>query len=165
MTSEQPGGERNWARGIGTLFLCTLLLSPCSNVRANSALFGIWPALSVEELDVQRGGFVTDGGMTISFGIEHMVLIDGALQVAGSLSLTQLGGTAGGSINLIQSGPGNAFNVSSLPTGIATIVQNTLDQLTIQNLTVINATVSNLDSARIGQLVGSLNQQLVRSLR
>ena len=147
------------------MFLCTLLLAPGSNVRANSELLAAWPALSVEELDGQRGGFVTDGGMTISFGIEHMVLIDGALQVAGSLNLAQLGGTTSGSLNLIQSGPGNSFNASNLPTGIATFIQNTLDQLTIQNLTMINATVSNLDLARIGQMVGSLNQQLVRSLR
>lgn len=125
--------------------------------------------MSGEELDRQRGGFVTDSGVTVSFGIEQAVLIDGMLQVKRTLGVPQIGappvGDLGAQINVVSMGEQNSRLLNQLPSGVATLIQNTLDQMTIQNITVVNATVSNLAVLRLVDLGVALNQQLVRSLR
>lgn len=145
------------------------LLAPCGGAMADNDLAVEWPAMTTDDLDDQRGGFTTDGGVSISFGIEQAVLIDGVLQVTRSFNVPEVGavaaGITGNQIRVVQSGVGNSINLSELPLGVATFVQNSLNQTKIQNVTVINATVSNLDFVRMSQIGAALNQQLVRALR
>src|SRR5205085_7014084 len=58
--------------------------------------FGTAVALDESRLDRMRGGFVTDTGLQISFGIERAVYINGSLVTTTSLNVSDLGKVAGG---------------------------------------------------------------------
>ena len=131
-------------------------------------------AVSELALDGVRGGFVTDN-LSISFGIERAVYINGALVTTTSLNLSDLGRlTAGrgttvmdtGTLGLVQSGAGNSVSTGAfLASTIGTVVQNTLDGQKIQNVTVINATVNSLGILRGLNLQSSLRGAVIDSLR
>lgn len=94
-----------------------------------------------------RGGFTSaQTGLSISFGIERAVFVNGepataALQSAGANGLV-----------LVQRGAGNSFDVASLA-GVAagTVVQNTLDNQRIQTVTTLNIQANSL------QVLGGMN--------
>ena len=131
-------------------------------------------AVSELALDRVRGGFVTDN-LSISFGIERAVYINGALVTTTSLNLSDLGRlTAGrgttvmdtGPLGLVQSGAGNSVSIGAFSaSSIGTVVQNTLDGQKIQNVTVINATVNSLGILRGLNLQSSLRGAVIDSLR
>lgn len=131
-------------------------------------------AVSELALDGVRGGFVTDN-LSISFGIERAVYINGALVTTTSLNLSDLGRlTAGrgttvvdtGTLGLVQSGAGNSVSAGAFTSSsIGTVVQNTLDGQKIQNVTVINATVNSLGILRGLNLQSSLRGAVIDSLR
>lgn len=135
-------------------------------------------AIADDALDGVRGGFVGDGGLRISFGIERAVYINGQLVTTTSLNLSELGTLAAGkgaaaalpaavgaSVALIQSGAGNTVLSNLGPAAIGTVIQNTLNGQTIQSVTTINATVNSLSVMRSQALQSNLRDAIVNSLR
>ena len=116
-------------------------------------------AVPAHELDDMRGGFSTSLNLTLSFGIERAVYMNGALVTTTNFNLPALGassrdgaeGTApsGGSIALVQNGPGNTFvQAREAPPLAATVIQNTLDNQALQSLTTINTASNSLQILR-----------------
>ena len=150
-------------------------LEPARERKVRPSPFGTeLVAVSELALDGVRGGFVTDN-LSISFGIERAVYINGALVTTTSLNLSDLGRlTAGrgttvvdtGTLGLVQSGAGNSVSAGAFTSSsIGTVVQNTLDGQKIQNVTVINATVNSLGILRGLNLQSSLRGAVIDSLR
>lgn len=133
-------------------------------------------ALSSDKLDEVRGGFVTDGGLKISFGIERAVYLNGSLVTTTSLNIADLSKIAGGqaqvtangagSLGLVQSGTGNVFAPGSFSsTAAGTIIQNTLDNQKIKTITTIDAVVNSSGILRAINLQSSMRSAIVDSLR
>lgn len=123
--------------------------------RAKTAV-GAWQPVDGGLLDVMRGGFGNDHGLKISFGIERMVSMNGALISTTRFSIPDVGRfihrpdhmseLAPGTLELVQNGAGNAVQFASLTSsGAATFIQNTLNDQTIKSLTVIDATTNSLE--------------------
>lgn len=124
-----------------------------------------WVAVESHLLDDSRGGFDTSLRLTLSFGIERAVYLNGALITTTSFNLPTMSGLgineAGGtnmtrsnglpisSVALLQNGTGNSFSAgsSNLPQA-ATVIQNTLNNQSIQSLTTINASANSLQLLR-----------------
>ncbi|HQR72618.1 MAG TPA: hypothetical protein PLE54_18605 [Burkholderiaceae bacterium] len=141
-----------------------------------SALGGDVVALNSDKLDEVRGGFVTDGGLKISFGIERAVYLNGTLVTTTSLNIADLSKISGGqaqvtsngagSLALIQSGSGNLFAPGSVSANAAgTIIQNTLDNQKINTITRIDAVVNSTSILRSMNLQSSMQSAIVNSLR
>jgi hypothetical protein len=119
-------------------------------------------AVDDTELDRIRGGFEIGSGLEVSFGIEQATYINGVLQATTALIVPGLDPAlvqARLPAILIQNGTGNGVSMSGmdgLPSGVLTLIQNTLDQQVIQNLTVIDATVTSLSLFREQLLHSSL---------
>ena len=136
-------------------------------------------AVSESSLDEVRGGFQTDSGLQISFGIERAVYINGSLvPTPPTLNVVEAGGAAGlqvrslpggatpGNLALIQNGAGNTFTTGPLsPSAVATVIQNTLDGQSIQSVTKIDATVNSLQMIRSQNFESSLRGAIIDSLR
>ena len=134
-------------------------------------------ALSSARLDQVRGGFTGDNGLRISFGIERAVYINGNLVTTTTLNLSELGKVSGGQVQvggvamggtlgLIQNGPGNTFSPAALASGtIGTVIQNSLNDQKIQSISVINATVNSLDVLKSLNLQAAMHGALIGSLR
>ena len=142
---------------------------------ARTSPFGDRPvALADTSLDRVRGGFSVDG-LSISFGIQRAVYVNGALVTTTSLNVSDLGRiTAGrgttafdaGTIGLIQSGAGNVVSPTMISAGsVGTVIQNTLDGQKIQNVTIINATTNSLGLLKSINLQSSLRGAVIDSLR
>jgi hypothetical protein len=132
-------------------------------------------AINARSLDRIRGGFVGDG-LSVSFGIERAVYVNGTLVTTTSLNISDLGRiTAGrgtttsfdsGSLALIQSGAGNTVTSGTFSsTSIGTVVQNTLNGQKIQSVTVINATANSLGVLRGLNLQSTMRGAMIDSLR
>jgi hypothetical protein len=133
-------------------------------------------ALSSDKLDEVRGGFVTDTGLKVSFGIERAVYIDGNLVATTSLNIAdlskisggqaQITGTSPGSLALVQSGAGNTFAPGSISsTAAGTVIQNTLDNKQINTITRIDAVVNSSGIMRSINLQSSMRSAIIDSLR
>jgi hypothetical protein len=134
-------------------------------------------ALNESTLDTLRGGFIGDGGLKISFGIERAVYINGSLVTTTSLNLSELGTLSAGKaaamtlpevgnrIALIQNGAGNSVLTDLGPAAIGTVIQNTLNGQTIQTLTTINATVNSLGVLKSIETQRNLRSAITDSLR
>ncbi len=130
-------------------------------------------AVGDEAMDELRGGFVMPNGLTVSFGIERLVYMNGELASATRLNVVDLGKLTGGSIDaatlpavgstvaVIQNGPNNAFvqNVLS-PSAIATVIQNSLDNQQIRTVTTIDVQVNSMDMLRSQRFGESLRDVL-----
>lgn len=128
-------------------------------------------------LDSMRGGFIGDGGLKISFGIERAVYINGSLVTTTSLNLSELGTLSAGKaatislpevgnrIALIQNGTGNTVLTNLGPTAIGTVIQNTLNGQKIQTLTTINATANSLGVLKSIETQRNLRSAITDSLR
>jgi hypothetical protein len=134
-------------------------------------------ALSGEKLDEVRGGFMTDGGLRISFGIERAVYLNGNLVATTSLNIADLAkisggqaqvttsGTTGG-LALLQNGAGNVLAPGSITsTAAGTVIQNTLDNQKINTITRIDAVVNSSGIMRSINLQSSMRSAIVDSLR
>lgn len=115
------------------------------------ALGGEWVALNPQLLDDMRGGFIMPSGLALSFGIERVVYVNGALVATASLHIPDIStmtteqALALGEMNkglVVQIGDGNDFNAAGGLGGI--VVQNTLDGQQIQTLTTLNVSVNTL---------------------
>ena len=141
-----------------------------------SVLGGELVALNRDKLDEVRGGFVTDGGLKISFGIERAVYLNGSLVTTTSLNIAdlskiaggqaQVSGNGAGTLGLLQSGTGNVFAPGSFSsTAAGTIIQNTLDNQKIKTITTIDAVVNSSGILRAINLQSSMRSAIVDSLR
>lgn len=139
-----------------------------------------WQALPDKELDEQRGGFVTEDGITIALGIEKSVSIDGVLQYATTLNLADLTKldfspefswetfVAENSTSFQQDGV--SWLVSDAGTlllnhGLDTIIQTSMNGKLIQVDTIINAHIENMELYRQIGLMNLITDQLVNALR
>lgn len=133
-------------------------------------------ALSGNRLDEVRGGFVSDSGLKISFGIARAVYLNGELMTTTSLNVADLsklsGGqaqvttTGAGALALVQSGQGNTFlpgAITQTATGI--VIQNSLDNKRIQAITQIDAVVHSSSIIRQMSLQSSMRSAVIDSLR
>lgn len=136
--------------------------------------------VSDSELDGMRGGFTTPSGIEFNVGIERVTTVNG--HVAARHSIRHVGrewsselttqslpdgasvsASEDGSQVLIQNGPGNQFaltnNINELQfSGVATLIQNTIDGAVIQHLTTVNVSVLNSAQAiQANNLFGGLN--------
>jgi hypothetical protein len=133
-------------------------------------------ALSAEKLDEVRGGFTTDNGLKISFGIERAVYLNGNLVTTTSLNIADLSKISGGRaqvtgdgagvLALVQSGSRNMFAPGTISTTAAgTVIQNTLDHQKINTITRIDAVVNSSSILRSISLESSMRSALIDSLR
>lgn len=113
-----------------------------------------------------RGGFLTRSGLEVTFGIERSLSLNNAVQAAATLRLSTPPGASASDVpyTLIQSGPLN-LAPAALPAGLASIIQNSLDQQKIGVTTTLNITVSNLASFRAAAMGEMLRLQLIESVR
>ncbi len=119
-------------------------------------------ALNAAQLESLRGGFQTSDGLNIALGIERTMLVNGVPVTTTILSIPDLAavdGRGGGvqvqgpALSLIQNGARNALDpsvVQVLGPGMATIVQNTLDNQVIQGRTVLTVTISGMGGSNLG---------------
>jgi len=133
-------------------------------------------ALSAEKLDEVRGGFTTDTGLKISFGIERAVYLNGDLVTTTSLNIADLSkisggqaqvtGDTAGALALVQSGNRNIFLSGAISTTAAgMVIQNTLDNQKINTITRIDAVVNSSSILRSMNLESSMRSALIDSLR
>lgn len=133
-----------------------------------SALLSLATApLADEALAQVRGGFVTDTGLKISFGIERAVYINGDLVTTTRLSTPDLSATTGGrssdpagTLALVQNGAGNYFLSEIGRSALPSVIQNTLDNQAIRTVTVINASVNSMDLLRSMNLSSSVRNAI-----
>ena len=165
--------RKSWI--IGLLLLMPVAGSGYSGLDADELV----PANAVadQELDGMRGGFITDNGLQISFGIERAIYVNGSLQAVNSFSIPQLGTAVTpetldqlqkNMFTLVQNGPGNSISpVAPANSGLlgGLVVQNSLDNQLIQPMTVINAAVRNMDLFRGMNLASTMRQQMIAGSR
>lgn len=169
------------------LALCTTLcFSPIAQTSALNQGFEDCRVATADELDEMRGGFdLTVGDLHLTFSIDSVTFINGALVATTSLSipslnalgnpqaiLASLQNAAGGSynpVNIIQNGPNNTFTLPdglNLSTsGLNTVIQNTLDNQVIRNMTILNATLNSQALIRAMAVSSSISQMLHSSIR
>ncbi|MBS0511348.1 MAG: hypothetical protein JSR42_09225 [Proteobacteria bacterium] len=129
-----------------------------------------------DELDNLRGGFQTSQGLSVSFGIERVVYVNGVLESTTALRLEDLarlqGGAAGSvaalppgaTVALIQNGGGNTVATNALSgSALGTIIQNSLDNQKIQTVTTVNATVNSVQALQSLRMQSSLQEALNRA--
>lgn len=127
--------------------------------------------VSDNELDGMRGGFVTSDGLSVLFGIQQAVFLEGRLQAVTPLltfsstgkavplsSLERFQTITTGDPDFVAAG----FSAMSLP---QSIIQNNLNGITIEAVTVINAAVSNGSLIRSMSISSTLTGQIIQSLR
>lgn len=132
-----------------------------------------WNKAEAALLDDMRGGFSTESGLKIAFGIERTVSINGELLSATSFSTGDIAKLVGGQIaanapaaltELIQNGGGNVYQTSQLaPAAAATFIQNSLNDQTIRSVTVINAVTNSLEFLKSLNAHSTLSEALMQA--
>jgi len=139
-------------------------------------------AATDQELSAMRGGFVTNEGLLVSFGIERAIYVNGILSTASSFTVSRVDGTNGlkysasmpvgaNTVKVLQIGPAgsNVFSPGKiagamLPGGF-TVIQNALNNQVVKNITTINASVTNMNLFRDMNLTSSIRQQMIHAIR
>lgn len=125
--------------------------------------------VSDQELDGMRGGYVTNDGLEVLFGIQQAVFVDSRLQaVSPQLVLSATGKAVSlSSLERFQAitGAGTIQAGSSTIVLPQTIIQNALNGVSIDAVTVINTAVMNLSVVRSMNISSMLTGQLIQSLR
>jgi hypothetical protein len=136
-------------------------------------------AVDPSRLESMRGGFITNDGLRVSFGIERAVYINGNLVTTTSLNVSELGRMSGGAapastisspaaqgtLAVIQNGGGNMTVSNAAGATLGTVIQNNLNDQKIQTLTVINAVVNSLQVMRSMNMQQSMRSAVIDSLR
>jgi hypothetical protein len=136
---------------------------------------GLGVAVSNSRLAGMRGGFETDAGLQISFGIQRAIYVNGNLVTSTSVNIPDVGqmnaaqatalAAVANSVNVVQIGPGNSFDPASLThTTAATVVQNSLSNQNIQTLTTLSTAVNTLDAFKNMNLQNTLQSALTGSI-
>jgi hypothetical protein len=156
-------------RHAGAILLSIAAADACA---AMEALAGNdWTAVTDDRLDSMRGGFEIDSSLTVSFGIQRAVYVDGNLVTAASVTVPDLARittaqadalrTSAGAVSLVQNGVGNAYDTGAMPAAaVATVIQNSLNNQEIRSLTVIDATVNTLGALKALNFATSMRDAL-----
>lgn len=160
------------------------LLSFTSGLMLLTAVFPVWAdsgpfnglrAVPDAELAQMRGGYITAGGIEVTFGIEAAVFIDGVLQAVTSLNaasadlglsdphiVARTGVDANIGLTLVNRQlTMSSMDIDAVRSQLTTVVQNSQDHKIIDNIIQFNAVVSSLDAFRQGRFLDSLQQQMV----
>jgi hypothetical protein len=149
--------------------------APAKNqVSPSRQIAGLGFPVPLERLAAIRGGFDLGNGLEVSFGIERAVYIDGNLVTYTNVSVPDIAhittqqatalASALSTVNVVQNGPGNTFDPSSLSqTSAATVIQNTLNNQTIRNITTLNVSVNTLNAFRDAGLQQALQAVQVQA--
>jgi hypothetical protein len=132
-------------------------------------------AVSNSRLDGMRGGFETDSGLQISFGIQRAIYVNGNLVTSNSVNIPDVGqmtaaqatalAAVANAVNVVQLGPGNSFDPTALTHATAaTVVQNSLNNQNIQTLTTLSTAVNTLDAFKNMNLQNTLQSALTGSI-
>ncbi|HEY1139876.1 MAG TPA: hypothetical protein VGE88_06685 [Lysobacter sp.] len=112
-----------------------------------------WVAVDPALLDEMRGGFMTAGGTSLSFGIERAVFVNGELLATTRVQIPDIARMTADQARelerfnqgvVVQVGNGNTFAPSGAPGGL--VIQNTLDGQDIRALTTVNVGVDTLQA-------------------
>ncbi len=155
-----------------------LALGLCLSLAAGRAAADapLWTAVEDSTLESMRGGFDFGNGLTVSFGIERAVYINGALVTSTTVNVGDLARVTpeqaalvtrqAAAINLVQNGPGNtsALTGSDLATP-GTVIQNTLSNQNIQSQTIINASSNAMGLMKTLNTLTSMREALGNSVR
>ncbi len=128
-----------------------------------------WKPVETERLDSMRGGFVSPSGLVASFGIERLVLVNGATVSTMRLHVPDVGRLTAdqaatlatlNETRIIQVGGGMVV----VPGGSGgLVIQNALDGQSISAMTTINASVNTLGMFQDINLGSTLNNALIHS--
>lgn len=127
-------------------FLFTVLVF-AAPARAQDAALGT--PVPLDRLDDLRGGYALPGGMSIAFGLERTVAVNGELVVAQRIDIPDLSRmTTEQAQQLAAFAQGQTVQVggaTAITPGMGTLViQNALDSQTIQASTSLHTTVNTL---------------------
>jgi hypothetical protein len=134
-----------------------------------------WTPVSADTLDQMRGGFDAGNGLEVAFGIDRAVYVNGDLVTSTSFNIPDVAhitqaqaaamAAALNSVTLVQIGPNNSFDPSSLSHAqLGTVVQNTLNNQNIQTITTLTTTVNTLNVFRQMNFQDALQQAQLNSL-
>ena len=151
-----------------------MLAAPCSASAQQRGPFDGAPQADAAVLEATRGGFVMPGGLTVSLGIERLVLLNGdviahsTLQIADIARLdvgqAQQARAALSSVNLVRNGPDN-MNGALLASALGgTVIQNTLNDQHIDTRTVISSSVNSVGLLTTRNFQGTINDALARAV-
>jgi hypothetical protein len=111
-------------------------------------------AVNHDQLGDVRGGIDVGSDLTIAIGIVRTASINGVEQFSTSLQIADLASMAGSGLPtsgidpiVVQNGAGNLISLDSLNSfsaGLATVIQNTLDNQTIATQTVMDVSLGNM---------------------
>jgi hypothetical protein len=160
-----------------TMIALTLLLAGALQPTAGAAqeLAGLgpeWRPIDPARLDTMRGGFQTTSGMTLSFGIERVVQVNGELiattrvHIPDVARMTADQATELARFNegmLIQIGPGNRFEPAGSLQGV--VIQNSLDGQDIRAITTLNIGVDTLGAFQDMNAQAAMRDAIVNASR
>lgn len=157
--------------------LCAICASPpaisadaASPDSAADALGSEWVPVDPALLAEMRGGMQLPSGLSLSFGIDRLVYVNGDLvasthlHIADIAQMTREDVAALVALNqgtVIQIGSGNVITPGQAANGL--VIQNTLDNQDIRSLTTLNISVNNLNVLRGLSLQDALQSMLVGS--
>ena len=158
--------------------LCTLCAFACMPLTAMGqgtddplAAFGSeWVPMDPARLAKMRGGLVMPSGLSLSFGIERLVYVNGQLTASATLQIPDVRrispeqADALAAINqgtVVQLGEGN--RVDSGAAGNALVIQNALDGQDINVLTTLNVGVGTLGMLQELNSYDALRSALITS--
>lgn len=120
----------------------------------------VWASVGVPvaeaELEGVRGGYQAPHGLHFSFGIERTVLLNGELQSAQTLHVTDADVAA-----LLRGDPAGALLAQALSFDPVQIIQNTLDGQVIQARTVVDVRLMGADILRQQGARSFLGEQIM----
>ena len=151
-----------------------VLVAPCNASEPRHGPFQGAPRADAATLEATRGGCVMPGGLTVSLGIERLVLLNGdviahsTLQIADIARLdvaqAQQARAALSSVNLVRNGPDN-MNGALMASAIGgTVIQNTLNDQHIDTRTVISSSVNSVGLLTTHNFQGSMSDALARAV-
>lgn len=158
--------------------LCALSVSAClpfsamgqSSADVSVPLGDEWVPVDPARLAEMRGGLLMPSGLSLSFGIERLVYVNGQLVASATLQIPDLGrmtadqASALAAINegrVVQIGEGN--RIESGAGGNALVIQNTLDGQDISALTTLNVGVGTLGMLQELNSYDALHSALITS--
>jgi len=130
-----------------------------------------WVAIDPALLDDMRGGFITPGGASLSFGIERAVFVNGELLATTRVQIPDIARMSGDQARelerfnngvVVQVGGGNSFQPSAAAPG-GVVIQNTLDGQDIRALTTVNVGVDTLQAFQDLNTQSTLSHAMVTS--
>jgi hypothetical protein len=150
---------------------CLAFAQSWPTVDTHTMLLTEWHPATAAELDAARGGFAMANNITLDFGFEALVLVDGILQSHTRLSVPELATDSidPGTMDLVK-----IANIDGVPTHAATgmdgfslntVIQNNLDQKIIQSLQVLDIRIGNFGSVYNPSLSQLMGQQIIQGLR